>query len=37
VAVISGTLVLGERIGAIEVAGGLLIVGGVTLAARSAD
>jgi drug/metabolite transporter (DMT)-like permease len=37
VAVISGTLVLGERIGAIEVAGGLLIVGGVTVAARSAD
>jgi len=37
VAVLSGTLVLGERVGPIEVAGGLLIVGGVTLAARSAD
>lgn len=31
----SGALLLGERIGPIEVAGGVLIVGGVTLAARS--
>ena len=35
VAAVSGALVLGERIGPTEVVGGLLIVGGVTLTARS--
>ncbi len=35
VAAVSGVLLVGERIGAIEVGGGVLIVGGVTLAARS--
>jgi drug/metabolite transporter (DMT)-like permease len=35
VAAISGALVLGERIGVAEVTGGLLIVGGVALAARA--
>jgi drug/metabolite transporter (DMT)-like permease len=35
VAAISGVLLLGERVGPIEVAGGILIVGGVTLAART--
>jgi len=35
VAAVSGALLLGERVGPIEIAGGLLIVGGVTLAARA--
>jgi drug/metabolite transporter (DMT)-like permease len=35
VAAISGALVLGERIGVAELTGGLLIVGGVALAARA--
>lgn len=35
VAGISGALLLGEHVGLVEVAGGLLIVGGVTLAARA--
>jgi drug/metabolite transporter (DMT)-like permease len=35
VAALSGALLLGERVGPIEIAGGLLIVGGVTLAARA--
>lgn len=34
VAVVSGALVLGERIGAVELAGGALIVAGVALAGR---
>ena len=34
VAALSGVLVLGERIGAVEIAGGALIVAGVTLAVR---
>lgn len=34
VAVASGALVLGERIGPIELAGGVLIVSGVALAGR---
>lgn len=34
VAVVSGALVLGERIGAVELAGGVLIVSGVALAGR---
>lgn len=35
VAALSGALLLGERIGLVEVAGGALIVAGVTVAARS--
>jgi drug/metabolite transporter (DMT)-like permease len=35
VAALSGAMLLGERVGPIEIAGGLLIVGGVTLGARA--